>query len=64
MAEEKKPQEQAINEETGLPDNWVPVESVPIVPGANRGGAPPLPARRANPFSRALVAHHAKAYRL
>ncbi len=36
MPEEKK---QTIAEEAGLPDNWVPVDMDPIVPGANNGPA-------------------------
>lgn len=36
--EKAKPAEMTINEEAGLPDNWVPVDAPPIIP-AN----PPLP---------------------
>src|SRR6266478_8863224 len=34
MDEEKKPQ--TINEEAGLPENWIPVDAPPIVPSALR----------------------------
>lgn len=33
MDEEKNPQ--TINEEAGLPDNWVPVDAPPIIPGSS-----------------------------
>ena len=45
MANDKEnPKPQTIEEEAGLPDNWLPVNSAPVIPGRQSGGpmgAPP-----------------------